>query len=72
MPAEPNPPQPRAPDDFAREAHAPQPGLLREFLSFLVHNKKWWLLPILIVLLLMGILIVLSATPAAPFIYPVF
>ena len=72
MSAESNSPQRTPTKDFAREAESPDPGLLREFLSFLVHNKKWWLLPILIVLLLMGILIVLSATPAAPFIYPVF
>jgi hypothetical protein len=43
-----------------------------EFLGFLKHNKKWWLLPILVVLLLFGILIVLSGTAAAPFIYTLF
>jgi hypothetical protein len=33
------------------------------------HNKKWWLLPIVIVLFLFGLLIFLSGTGAAPFIY---
>jgi hypothetical protein len=47
-------------------------GILREFLSFLGENKKWWLAPILIVLLLFGILIILAGTGAAPFVYTLF
>jgi hypothetical protein len=49
-----------------------QPSLAREFLEFLAHNKKWWLLPIVIVLLLLGLLIFLSQTAVAPFIYTTF
>jgi hypothetical protein len=45
------------------------PTLIGELWDFLRHNKKWWLLPILIVLLLFGVLIFLSGTGAAPFIY---
>lgn len=56
-------------NEFESQAQQAQPGLLREFWDFLKHNKKWWLLPILIVLLLFGILIALSGTGAAPFIY---
>jgi hypothetical protein len=47
-------------------------GLLREFLEYLGQSKKWWLLPILIVLLLFGILVLLGGTGAAPFIYTLF
>lgn len=47
-------------------------GLLGEFLDFLAHNKKWWLLPIVAVLLLLGVLVFLSGTAAAPFIYTLF
>ncbi len=47
-------------------------GLLSEFWSFLAHNKKWWLLPIVIVMLLLGFLIFLSSTAATPFIYTLF
>jgi hypothetical protein len=47
-------------------------SLVSEFLSFLAHNKKWWLLPIMIVMLLLGVLIFLSSTAAAPFIYTLF
>jgi hypothetical protein len=45
------------------------PTLVGELWEFLRHNKKWWLLPIVIVLLLFGVLIFLSGTGAAPFIY---
>ena len=57
-------------DEFTEIAHRSEtPSLLGEFWEFLRHNKKWWLLPILIVLLLFGLLIFLSGTGAAPFIY---
>jgi Family of unknown function (DUF5989) len=54
--------------DEAAESR-PAPTLVGELWEFLRHNKKWWLLPILIVLLLFGVLIFLSGTGAAPFIY---
>ena len=57
---------------FEREAEAPQQGIIREFLDFLMHNKKWWLTPIIVVLLLVTLLIVLSGSAAAPFIYTLF
>ena len=46
---------------------------LKEFLEFLGQRKKYWLLPIIIVLALFGFLIVLSqGTAVAPFIYTIF
>ena len=59
-------------DDFEIRASAPQQGIVREFLDFLMHNKKWWLTPIILVLLLVTVLIVLSGSAAAPFIYTLF
>lgn len=57
-------------DSFERAVNNNRPStLLGEFIAFLRHNKKWWLLPILLVLLLFGVLIFLSGTGAAPFIY---
>ncbi len=58
--------------EFEREAEARQQGVLREFLDFLLHNKKWWLTPIILVLLLVTVLIALSGSAAAPFIYTLF
>ncbi len=46
---------------------------IKEFWEFLKVRKKYWLLPIIIVLTLFGILIVLSQGSAiAPFIYTIF
>ena len=46
---------------------------LNEFWEFLNERKKYWLLPIIIVLALFGVLIVLSQGSAvAPFIYTIF
>jgi len=48
-------------------------SLLGDLWGFLKERKKWWLLPIIAVLLLFGILIVLSGGSAiAPFIYAIF
>ena len=47
-------------------------GFLRELWGFLCQNKKWWLLPVLIMLLILGLLIFLSGTGLAPFIYTLF
>jgi hypothetical protein len=46
---------------------------LKEFWEFFKVRKKYWLLPILLVLVLFGGLIVLSqGTAVAPFIYTIF
>ncbi len=57
---------------FARQAEARQVGFLSEMWSFIAHNKKWWLTPIILVLLAFGLLIALGGTAAAPFIYTLF
>ncbi|MCU0782552.1 MAG: DUF5989 family protein [Verrucomicrobia bacterium] len=47
-------------------------GFFCELWGFLRQNKKWWLLPILVLLLLFAALIFLSGTGLAPFIYTLF
>jgi len=48
-------------------------SFVKEFLEFLKVRKKYWLLPILLVLVLFGALIILSQGSAvAPFIYTIF
>lgn len=47
-------------------------GFMSEFWYFLRTSKKWWLLPIVVVLVLFGVLVILSGTAAAPFIYTLF
>ncbi len=53
-------------------AQQPRGGFFRELWDFLRENKKWWLLPILVVLLIFSLLILLSGTGLAPFIYTLF
>lgn len=48
-------------------------SILREFWSFLRVRKKWWLAPIVVVLLTLGLILVLTEGSAlAPFIYSLF
>jgi len=47
-------------------------GLLQDLVGFLMENRKWWLVPIILVLLLLGLLLALGATSVAPFIYTLF
>ncbi len=48
-------------------------SLIREFWEFMKVRKKWWLLPIVVVLALVGALLVFAQGSAlAPFIYTIF
>ena len=45
----------------------------KELWGFLKERKKWWLIPIVIILFLLGLLIVFSGNSAvAPFVYTLF
>ena len=58
--------------EFIDQAEQAPPGIVREFWEFLRDNKKWWITPIVLVLLLVGIFLYLGASSAAPFIYTLF
>ena len=48
-------------------------GLVGEFWQFLKVRKKWWLLPIVVLMVLVGALLVFAQGSAlAPFIYTIF
>lgn len=47
-------------------------GFVHELLLMLKHNKKWWLTPIILVLILFGSLIIIGSSSYAPFIYTLF
>jgi hypothetical protein len=59
-------------DSFSSKAGERQKGPAAEFLSFVLHNKKWWLTPIIIILVLVAVLVVLGGSGMAPFIYSLF
>ena len=65
------------------ESHAPvtafeeagegnPPSLIAELRDLIFENKKWWLIPIVLSLSVVGLLVVLGSTGAAPFIYTLF
>ncbi len=64
--------KPEDDNEFLTRASGKQTGLVAEFVGFLKANKKWWLAPIIISILLLGLLVVLGGTAAAPFIYTLF
>ena len=46
-------------------------GIMRELLGFLWKARLWWMIPIVLVLILLGVVIIFgNATGLAPFIYP--
>jgi hypothetical protein len=59
--------------EFEREAErAGRLGMVGEFWHFLAQSRKWWLLPVIVALVAFGVLVFLSSTGAAPFIYTLF
>ena len=57
---------------FEQAQQEKQAGLLKEFFLFLKHNKKYWMIPILLTLLALAALMLLGGTAIAPFIYTLF
>jgi len=63
---------PRSPNEFERQAAQATPGLIRETTGFIRQSGKWWLVPVVLALVALGIFIVLAETAVAPFIYALF
>lgn len=61
-----------SPDEFEKQAAQAAPGLLREFVDFILHSKKYWLLPIVLLLLGLAVFLVASGSIAAPWLYTLF
>jgi hypothetical protein len=57
---------------FARAEAGKQANLFSELFAMMKQNKKFWLGPIIIILLLFGLFITLGSSAAAPFIYSLF
>jgi hypothetical protein len=58
--------------DVERLAAGHSSGLVGDFIYFLKNNKKWWLIPLILILVLVGVLVIVGSTAAAPFIYTLF
>lgn len=64
--------KPEQENDFERLSEEKDLGFIQECWQFIVENRNWWLIPMLIMLGIAGLLIILSATGAGPFIYALF
>ena len=58
--------------DFQQAAQKKRRSLVGELVGFLGETKKYWLVPLLLVLLVLVGLVILGGTAAAPFIYSLF
>ena len=59
-------------NDFARLAAGKDTRFASELWLFLKRSRKWWLLPLVITLVVFSVLVYLSGSAAAPFIYTLF
>ena len=58
--------------DFEKASEHKKLNRAQELFVFVRENKKWWLGPIIVAILLLGLLVFLGGTAAAPFIYTLF
>jgi hypothetical protein len=65
-------PSPDSSAAFQQEAGAARTGIVAEFWDFLKHSKKWWLLPVIVMMVALGALVALTSTGAGAFIYALF
>jgi hypothetical protein len=64
--------QANEPKSFADLADTRPPGFLQELWHLLVTHRSWMLVPIIAAIVILGALVMLSGTGAAPFIYTLF
>lgn len=58
---------------MARDDFMGKLSIVREFWDFLKHEKKWWMIPLVVVLGGVVAIVLIAGNPAlAPFIYPLF
>ena len=59
-------------NDFEHLADEAPPGFVREVWYLLSSDKRWWLAPVVIAIVILGALVLLTGTGVAPFIYTLF
>ena len=58
--------------EFEKSGDEKKQSLFAEFAGMMKQNKKYWLIPLVVILLLFGVLVILGSSAAAPFIYTLF
>ncbi|MCY2974076.1 MAG: DUF5989 family protein [Planctomycetota bacterium] len=57
---------------FIEEANKPQLTLLEEFIHLAVHDRKWWIVPLMLSLVFVAIAVALTQSAIVPFVYTLF
>ena len=60
------------PKNFEDIAKGSQQSFVKEVWHLLTSDRRWWLAPIVVAIVILGALVLLSSTGAAPFIYTLF
>ena len=47
-------------------------SLAREFFGFIRHEKKWWMMPLVVVVLQLGLVVFVGSSPLPTLAYPLF
>ncbi len=64
--------KPSPEEEFAQLAQTRRSSAWRDYYFLLKTNKKWWMLPLIVIFLAYGLLMVFMSSGAAPFIYTLF
>lgn len=72
MPADNQSPSDRQAEEFQRLGERKRPSLLAEFRHFLVEQKKWWMIPLLVPLAIYTAFLIVSVSSGQVFIYRLF
>ncbi len=59
-------------EEFARQGTMRRTSFASDLIFFLKNNKKWWMLPLIGLLLMFGVLMFLATTGIAPYLYTLF
>jgi hypothetical protein len=62
----------RSPTRHARHELDDRFALTSDLARLVWAHKLWWVVPLLVALVVLGLLLVLEATPVGPLLYPVF
>jgi hypothetical protein len=57
---------------FSEEANKPPLRLIDEFFYLVVHDRKWWIVPLLLSIVFVAIGVALTQSAIVPFVYTLF
>ena len=63
---------PNQAEEFVRQGEMRRTSFVSDLFFFLKNNKKWWMLPLIGLLLMFGVLMFLATTGVAPYLYTLF